>query len=570
MLTLVQVVPPPSRADWFLDPSMGSDVAERRKPSSARYLVAGAAAVSAALIVVALVGPALTDPKSAADTAPPRVPSLSAMSKPRWALPSVALAGRAQAVNRETLALQGVHGAKKTGYSKRTSPLLKLADLTAAAAGDAMPAPSTEYKVKVRLYMESQCPACRKFSTTYLKQLMATPEMRNIIDFKFVPWGNGAIQAVMAPNSPPILLNTTALISRALQQYNRYDADLKAAASGGPVERLFHELQRTVASTWQSINRGMRAFDEMDQNKLSLQADQQKHARKLLSLSRQLENFIQDASNKDRAAETMQAQQIRALAKDVGKTASDVRSEHKTHMRRSNVEESRRSSLAASSAPYTMIMTKAEAVSQQRVKSGLRASAGKTEQLDSVSPTTNQMLVNATAFEAWWAAQPTFDFEAWLSNQSAANSTSDWLDSQEAFDFESWLSSQPVFDDEEWFKNVSGGNASLSSHPEDATSLLAKTVNEVASLKKMFHTMLTLGRSQRHLRAEKLSALAQVDPTPPPVKFACQHGPSECAGNMWESCVQDLYPDAELFFPVVLTLPQRCLETLTIPLDSSD
>ena len=56
MLTLVQVVPPPSRADWFLDPSMGSDVAERRKPSSARYLVAGAAAVSAALIVVALVG----------------------------------------------------------------------------------------------------------------------------------------------------------------------------------------------------------------------------------------------------------------------------------------------------------------------------------------------------------------------------------------------------------------------------------------------------------------------------------------------------------------------------------
>ena len=109
MLTLVQVVPPPSRADWFLDPSMGSDVAERRKPSSARYLVAGAAAVSAALIVVALVGPALTDPKSAADTAPPRVPRLSAMSKTRWALPSVALAGRAQAVNRETLA-RSEHG----------------------------------------------------------------------------------------------------------------------------------------------------------------------------------------------------------------------------------------------------------------------------------------------------------------------------------------------------------------------------------------------------------------------------------------------------------------------------
>ena len=115
-----------------------------------------------------------------------------------------------------------------------------------------------------------------------------------------------------------------------------------------------------------------------------------------------------------------------------------------------------------------------------------------------------------------------------------------------------------------------GRDASTHTHPEDATSLLAKTVNEVASLKKMFHTMLTLGRSQRHLRAEKLSALAQVNPAPPPVKFACQHGPSECAGNMWESCVQDLYPDAELFFPVVLILPQRCLETLTIPLDSSD
>jgi hypothetical protein len=41
--------------------------------------------------------------------------------------------------------------------------------------------------------MESQCPMCKKLSTTYIKQMLATQEMRDIVDFRFVPWGNGAI-----------------------------------------------------------------------------------------------------------------------------------------------------------------------------------------------------------------------------------------------------------------------------------------------------------------------------------------------------------------------------------------
>ena len=50
---------------------------------------------------------------------------------------------------------------------------------------------NTNIREQVRLYMESQCPMCKKFSTTYIKQMLATKEMRDIVDFRFVPWGNG-------------------------------------------------------------------------------------------------------------------------------------------------------------------------------------------------------------------------------------------------------------------------------------------------------------------------------------------------------------------------------------------
>lgn len=48
-------------------------------------------------------------------------------------------------------------------------------------------------KVKVRLYMESKCPACKKFTGRYVSQLLEAQGMSNIVDFKFVPWGNGQI-----------------------------------------------------------------------------------------------------------------------------------------------------------------------------------------------------------------------------------------------------------------------------------------------------------------------------------------------------------------------------------------
>jgi hypothetical protein len=41
-------------------------------------------------------------------------------------------------------------------------------------------------------------------------------------------------------------------------------------------------------------------------------------------------------------------------------------------------------------------------------------------------------------------------------------------------------------------------------------------------------------------------------------KFLCEHGPSECEGNAWINCLQDLYPDMHQWFRVF-----SCMETLS-------
>ena len=41
-------------------------------------------------------------------------------------------------------------------------------------------------------------------------------------------------------------------------------------------------------------------------------------------------------------------------------------------------------------------------------------------------------------------------------------------------------------------------------------------------------------------------------------KFLCEHGPSECEGNAWINCLQDLYPDVHQWFRVF-----TCMETLS-------
>ena len=48
-------------------------------------------------------------------------------------------------------------------------------------------------KVLVKLYMESQCPACRRFSTTYLKDIVEAPGMSDIMDLEYVPFGYGKV-----------------------------------------------------------------------------------------------------------------------------------------------------------------------------------------------------------------------------------------------------------------------------------------------------------------------------------------------------------------------------------------
>ena len=49
---------------------------------------------------------------------------------------------------------------------------------------------TTEKVVKVRFYGESQCPFCRKFVTTSWKLIWDDDELRALIDYDYIPWGN--------------------------------------------------------------------------------------------------------------------------------------------------------------------------------------------------------------------------------------------------------------------------------------------------------------------------------------------------------------------------------------------
>ena len=43
-------------------------------------------------------------------------------------------------------------------------------------------------KILIKMFMESKCPACRQFSTTYVKQILETPGLRDVVDFEYVAW----------------------------------------------------------------------------------------------------------------------------------------------------------------------------------------------------------------------------------------------------------------------------------------------------------------------------------------------------------------------------------------------
>eukprot|EP00960_Hanusia_phi_P061874 764962-Hanusia_phi.AAC.4 len=96
-----------------------------------------------------------------------------------------------------------------------------------------------EEKVKVRLFMESQCPACKKYSTTYIKQLLETPGVKDIVDFKFVPWGNGKIL-----NNQQVL-NTTHLLSSTLSQL-----EVSIQAQNSVVDSIVDDFN----NVWRSLN----------------------------------------------------------------------------------------------------------------------------------------------------------------------------------------------------------------------------------------------------------------------------------------------------------------------------
>lgn len=68
-------------------------------------------------------------------------------------------------------------------------------------------------KVHVTIYMESRCPACRKYTTTYLKQVIE--EVGNIVQLRVVPFGNA--DATSATDEA-VKYNTTALLKPLLKQ----------------------------------------------------------------------------------------------------------------------------------------------------------------------------------------------------------------------------------------------------------------------------------------------------------------------------------------------------------------
>ena len=77
-------------------------------------------------------------------------------------------------------------------------------------------------KVQVTIYMESLCPACRKYTTTYLKQVLEAPGVGKIIDLRVVPFGNA--DATDAANVD-IKYNTTKLLKPLLMQMESPWAD---------------------------------------------------------------------------------------------------------------------------------------------------------------------------------------------------------------------------------------------------------------------------------------------------------------------------------------------------------
>jgi len=86
-------------------------------------------------------------------------------------------------------------------------------------------------KVVLTMYMESECPACRRFSTTIVKEILAAPGVGEIVDFRAVAWGWG--QVVEAPTQKQLqvdphaynILNRTAQLMPILARLGALGAE---------------------------------------------------------------------------------------------------------------------------------------------------------------------------------------------------------------------------------------------------------------------------------------------------------------------------------------------------------
>jgi protein-disulfide isomerase len=88
-----------------------------------------------------------------------------------------------------------------------SSPQSSGTSSTPAQANIGKPDPNPD-KVLVKMYMESKCPACRKFSTTYVKEILNAKGVSDIVDFEFISWGWGVVEA--APTEKQIEINPKA------------------------------------------------------------------------------------------------------------------------------------------------------------------------------------------------------------------------------------------------------------------------------------------------------------------------------------------------------------------------
>ena len=99
--------------------------------------------------------------------------------------------------------------------------------------------------------MESECPACKKFSTTYLKELMSDPEMREIMDFRFVPWGNGLISSSDGVQTK--FYNTTESLTLITRQYQQVLAQMTYDQTHNYLEKLMHSAKQDISAAWSSV-----------------------------------------------------------------------------------------------------------------------------------------------------------------------------------------------------------------------------------------------------------------------------------------------------------------------------